>query len=529
MLMARFTTERNWLPAKWLRAGVFASVFACVALVFVLNAFAEKAKVPNKAQQKRDLFLKSLQQMQDEFAAELEKIASFCETNQLKLEAEEIRKLAQPLESNVIQGENLPRQVQLEIPRNLPEVERSWRTQLRTAQTEYATKLIAKANKAIDAGSISLAYDLVRETARHDPDHKAARRLLGYVQHQNEWVTLYTDRMLTQKYKWTDKFGWLKADQVERYNNGERFFGKWMSVQKEAELRRDFKNAWEVRTDHFKIYTNHSLEMGVELGKHLEDFYRIFFQTFAGFISQRAELKNLFMGKASSSAITDPFVVRYYRTKEDYINHLQKATQLPNIAKTSGMYLTSDSDSGKGIAHFFHNTQVSEEDRLATMFHEATHQLFSEAYAVSRNKRVGVNSDFWAIEGIACYMESFQKQGETFSLGDPKYIRFQNAQYRWAKDNYFVPLENLSRLGADAFQVDPSIEKNYSQGSGLAHFFMHYQNGIYRDEFITYLAGIYSKVDRVRNHPPSLFELTGVPFEELDQQYRDYISELKTE
>jgi hypothetical protein len=504
-----------------------------IALFFVLNLNAAKIKAPSKAilkkaQEKRKQFQKTLDEMHTEFVAELEKIAVDCERNKLTLEAEEIRKLCQPLESNVVQGENLPRQVQLEISRDLPEVERSWRIRLRNAQSDYAVKLFTQANKAIDTGSITQAYDLVREAARHDPDHKAARRLLGYVQHGNEWVTFYTDRMLSDKYKWTDRFGWLKAEHVERYNQGERFFHSWMSAKKEAELRRDFKNAWEVRTDHYKIYTNHSLEMGVELGRHLEDFYRIFFQTFAGFVSSRAELKNLFTGGKLSTAVTEPFVVHYYRNKEDYVIRLQK-TQLRNIDKTTGMYLSAELNATKGIAHFFHDTTVSKEERLSTMFHEATHQLFSEAYSGSKNKRVGVNSDFWAIEGIACYMESFQKQGETFSLGDPTYIRFQNAQYRLLTDHHFVPLQNLRSMGADAFQADPNIEKNYSQGAGLAHFFMHYENGLYRDEFITYLAGIYSKIDRVRNSPPGLQDLTNVTYVELDRQYRDYITELKTE
>lgn len=511
-----------------------------VALALLLNSLnggpsptqlsgATKARVAPRVRDKRDQFVKTLHQLQSEFVVELEKIATYCEDNQLTLESDEIRKLAKPLESNVVQGENLPRQVLLEIPRELPEVERNWRIRLRTAQSEHAGKLFAKATKAIDAGWISMAYDLVRECARHDSDHKAARRLLGFVRHGNEWVTVFTDKMLNQKYQWSDKYGWLKADQAARYAEGERFYrGTWMSAQKESELRRDFENAWTVRTDHFKIVTNHSLEMGVELGKRLEDFYRIFFQTFAGFVSTRGELQKLFSGTSNTNIVAEPFLVHYYRTREDYVIQLRKAGQ-QNIGRTTGMYLSADSAAGKGVAHFFHDTEASQEDRLSTMFHEATHQLFSEAYTGGRNKRVGIKSDFWAIEAIACYMESFEKQGEHFSLGDPAYIRFQNAQFRYLNDNYYVPLQSLSAMGADAFQNDPSIEKNYSQGAGLAHFFMHYEDGLYRDEFITYLAAIYSKNERVRNNPPGLDELTQVKFSELDQQYRSYITDLKTE
>ena len=160
------------------------------------------------------------------------------------------------------------------------------------------------------------------------------------------------------------------------------------------------------------------------------------------------------------------------------------------------------------------------------MFHEATHQLFAEAYTT--NQQIGVESDFWVIEAIACYMESFQRQGETFSLGNPQYIRFQNAQHRLLNDNYFVPLQQLCGKGMQNFQNDPSISKNYSQGAGLAHFFMHYDDGAYRDGFITYLSDIYSKNPNVRLKPRTLPQLTEVSFEKLDQQYRGYITELDT-
>ena len=234
----------------------------------------------------REKFQVALKTSQTEFAAKLEEIAQYCDQQDLTLEADEIRKLARPLNPDVVQGENLPRQVQLEIPKNLPEVEKTWRQRLRACQKEHADKLFTRAKTALDAGLISLAYDLVREVARHNPDHRFARRLLGYTQYENEWVTFYAEKKLKQKYVLTEQFGWLKSDQVKRYENGERYYnGEWMSAQREAELRRDFAHAWVIQTDHYKIYTNHSLEMGVELGRHLEDFYRIFFQTFAGFLS----------------------------------------------------------------------------------------------------------------------------------------------------------------------------------------------------------------------------------------------------
>lgn len=516
------------MTSRCRRRSVLFGLVGCLVFCASLSAQTATSRLTREKEKAFAKFQAAIQEARAEFNGKLEELAKSCDAQKLTLEAEEIRDLAKPLNPNVVQGKNLPRQVQLEIPKTLPDVERKWRQELRTLQTEYAKDLFNRAKIAKDTGRISLAYDLVREVARHDPDHKFARRLLGYVRYQDEWVTFHEKKMLEQKYVLTEKFGWLKADQVERYNNGERFYNnKWISAAKEAELRRNFKQAWVIKTDHYEIRTNHSLEMGVELGRHLEDFYRIFFQTFAGFLNKPSELSKLFSdGTTSEGTAAKKFVVHYYRTKDEYVQTLKGVTSLGTLIEgTSGLYLSGNRRTpGQSIAHFFHNTEATQEERLATMFHEATHQLFSEAY--TSNTDVGVNSDFWVIEAIACYMESFQCSEDTFSLGNPQYIRFQNAQYRVVE--YYRPLQELCQLGQKAFQADPNISKNYSQGSGLAHFFMHYEDGVYRDAFIAYLSDIYSDIQKVRTSPRSLEQLTEVPFEKLDQQYRDYIGALKT-
>ena len=139
-----------------------------------------------------------------------------------------------------------------------------------------------------------------------------------------------------------------------------------------------------------------------------------------------------------------------------------------------------------------------------------------------------MKANFWIIEGIACYMESFQQDGEHTSLGDPSYIRFQNAQHRYVIDKYYVPLARFAAMGGEEFQHVPKDElpKNYTQASGLTHFFLHYEDGIYREALIKHLSDIYSLNLRVRDNPRGLDKLTGVSYSELDRQYGKYISQL---
>jgi hypothetical protein len=183
---------------------------------------------------------------------------------------------------------------------------------------------------------------------------------------------------------------------------------------------------------------------------------------------------------------------------------------------TNGVYLTGDR-----VAYFFYNPDQHEQD---TLFHEATHQLF---YENLRSKRtVALDANFWIVEGIACYMESYQAENGRYSVGDPHHIRIQNARERCVLDNYYVPLEKFAAMGMKDFQESPQIRKNYSQAAGLAHFFMQYEGGRYRDALIEHLAEIYHTTGRERAFVRGLDDLTGVSYADLDRQYVEYMHSL---
>jgi hypothetical protein len=180
---------------------------------------------------------------------------------------------------------------------------------------------------------------------------------------------------------------------------------------------------------------------------------------------------------------------------------------------------------------------------LSTAFHEATHQIFDMAtindrLSAARKRRIELrqprvtpwvmceHSNFWILEGIACYVESFEINDGVISVGRPDYIRFVAAQQRLLRDNFFVPLQVLSSLGKDAFQHHANRPQLYSQGSGVAHFLLHYDNGAYRDAFVKLLAAAYRPDLKRVTEDPSLERMTGVKFAVLDQQYREHMENL---
>lgn len=491
----------GWLGALWL---------ACVV-------------APAAAQSRPKVALSALQQSHAElrfdYADDLQKLIDYCEERQLTEGVAEIRRYLIEPKSTTIRAVSLPQAFQPELAADLSNDERHWRTQLGVRRKEYAKQLYLLSRRALNAGYPGLAFDLVRELVMHDPDHAKGRELLGYVPFEGTWVTPYARSMLLKGYVRHPKFGWILKRDQPRYDAGERQVdGRWMSVEKEAEIRRDFAHAWEIRTDHYLIKTNVSLERGVEFGQALEDFYEFFHQTFAGFFNDPDHLKKVFDGTAPSVSKTPrPYLVNYYKDRDEYITRLKPL--FPSIEVTNGIYLTD----GR-TAHFYLDPQANQD---ATLFHEATHQLFFESHPLIRP--IAKTGHFWIVEGIACYMESFQRENGAFSVGDPRYIRFEGARRNALQEKYYVPLRKFSEMGMRDFQEAPMLAKNYTQAAGLAHFFMQYEEGRYRDAVVNQLVQLYSGNPRKRDFPQGLDELTGETYEELDRQYVEFLQQSQTD
>lgn len=509
---------------------------------------------PAIAQSERDERTLRIQQqkheeLREDFRKELERVAAWCEDNGMVEAAGRTRQLAQPPGDGTLSEARLPRAVQPVIPPGAVDTQRLWYGKLATAQKGYARELYRLSRTVLRLGYPSYAMQLVQEVALHDPDNKNARRLLGFVLFQDkrraderdyrgEWVTPFEAKMLggSKRRVWSE-WGWVPEADLPKYQQGLRpWKGAWVSAEKEAEIRRDFRNAWEVETEHFLVKTNYSLERGVEIASQLEDYYAFFRRTFAAFFETPEELQKRFTGsgrRRGRPAAPRQMEVHYYRTKDEYVQRLIR--KIPQIAMTEGLYYEQDKTS-----YFFHNPSREND---GTLFHEATHQFFDVPTAQHRadaariraralNQRtyhnwvIGEKSNFWMVEAIACYMESFEPTPTGNRLGNPDYLRFRAAHYRLTESDFYMPLREFTKMGIRDFQSHSSIAMLYTQASGLAHFLMHYDNGRYRDALISFIAQLYRPDLKNTLAEPSLERLTGVSYEELDRQYKDYMSGL---
>jgi len=503
------------LPSRQL--AILAAVLLCFELTVPNCAIAQPAKAKNSLQVAQDLHRKRYR----EFSNEIKKLADDCDEKGLNDEANEVRSRDFEADFQSFHVNKLPTEVQSDVSVNANGVEqRIWQKRLRYLETEYAKDLYIQSRAALRHKLTTHAYNLIREAALHDPDNEQVRKILGFVRRKNEWVTPFAAKQMNEGKIWHDKFGWLLKTHVDRYEDGERLFRtQWISAEKEKLRRTDFGSAWEVRTDHYLIKTNVSLEKGVEMGKALEDFYGVFTETFAAFFNTPEQLQKLFDTPVNNIRADRWYTVHFYRSREEYIERMRKF--FPAIEQTNGVYLTSDR-----IAHFYFDPN---RDHEGTLFHEATHQLFYESEKTTRT--ICDNHHFWIIEGIACYMESFQRNEDgTFSLGDLSHIRFFGARNNLLRKNYYVPLREFSGFGMQEFQLqpEPTLAKNYTQAAGLARFFMHYDNGRYREALVKHLTQLYSASSRVREDAESLDELTGIEFTELDRQYAEDAAEVDT-
>jgi hypothetical protein len=506
-------------PAQHVPHNGNASASHGVALLLATVLLCGPGSAVAEPSSRLELFRTQHAQLRKDHLTALDKIRAFCAAERLSEGVRAVEAAIGQAATKPATNLQLPNEVAPGLSPDLPAPQRQWQSQLRTQRRKHAQALFVLSRRVLKAAYTSFAYDLVRESAASDPDSRPARLLLGFVRSGKRWVTPFAAAQLRRRHVWHSKFGWLPASHVEKYDSGQRFFKRrWVSLQREAELRRDFRNAWEVRTDHFLVRTNHSLEEGVALAESLETFYRFFHSTFAGFFKTPEQIQKLFDGSirvtgSQSRTPPRPHVVHFYRDRDEYRRTLKQ--RIPQIDITNGLYMPEDR-----IAYFFHGEPVDPLFPRATLFHEATHQLLYESQ--SRQRPIAHNANFWIVEGFACYMESFQPSPSGYNIGDPNYVRFHWARHRVLKQQYYIPLKTFASMGMRAFQTDPNISRNYSQASGLAHFLLHHDGGRYRDALIRHLSEIYTPGRRIS--VSSLETLTRVGTGELDRQYRRYLA-----
>jgi hypothetical protein len=197
-----------------------------------------------------------------------------------------------------------------------------------------------------------------------------------------------------------------------------------------------------------------------------------------------------------------------FKTRQEYVAHVGPAHS--KAAATLGIY-----DDKQRIAYFF----AGDKSVYPTWFHEGTHQLFQEGIAGTRGEP-GQERSFWALEGVALYMESLAQHDGYWTVGGCEADRLQFARYRVLSGDLALPLERIDGLSREALQTSEDIGRIYTQAAGLAHFFMDGDSGRNRDAFVALLTAIYRGADRA----DTLAKACGASAAELDSKYKEFLN-----
>jgi len=175
------------------------------------------------------------------------------------------------------------------------------KTTILPERKKQAEECFRRARLACEQDDVGAALRWATRAVYLDPNHEDARRVLGYRRIGDVWAGSYAARRLEKGELWHSQYGWVLAEDVARYEAGERRLGKqWISIEEDARRHRTIKKGWQIRTDHFRVVTNHRREDASELAVRLETLYQLWQQLFGGFYLDAPQLLKRFDGKAIS-------------------------------------------------------------------------------------------------------------------------------------------------------------------------------------------------------------------------------------
>ena len=239
-----------------------------------------------------------------------------------------------------------------------------------------------------ESGQYALASVCLRAVLERDPDHKEARRLLGYVPHGGGWATPFAVRQLEKNNVNHPTFGWVPADWVpiwsrasfppRRARVSER--PQWLPVAEADRLQGRLEPALEVRHRALRDPDERASGRSHHLRPPPRGLSRPVHDPVADILGENLPLDPPFQESetrpVTACATTKLHQVWYFASKAEFVEHLSP-TLGPEVALNLGFYDPPKSGRGRVPAYFYRDPdgQIPE---IATLYHEVSHQLLFE-------------------------------------------------------------------------------------------------------------------------------------------------------
>ena len=345
---------------------------------------------------------------------------------------------------------------------------------------KHAAALFELATQEAASGNSAWAYQLLHEILFFWPDHRQTRKYLGH--------RISGD----QKKSWRVKPDRLR---IKRATKTEKQFN-WPA-----------KSYWVASTNNFQITSSANKEQTRELAESLQRWEDVWRQVFFEFHNSGKNLNRWIEGSSKRPISRRKFKVFFFKNHNQFVESLHDSN--PGISASTGYY-----NDVNRIAYFFADEDPSISD---TWRHEMTHQLFQE----TRSAKPGVFIDgyLWLGEGIAMYLESLVDHGSYATLGGFDSRRLQFARLRRLKEQFRIPIDELSSMSLPEFQALPEIAKVYSQSAGITQYLMTADNGRNQKSLIDFLKLAYTgKLKR-----SSFEDAIGTSFRQIETGYDEFL------
>lgn len=382
-----------------------------------------------------------------------------------------------------------------------------------------------------------IAAECLRDVLARDPGHPEARRLLGFVPHgEGGWATPQAAQNLGSGMVLHPVFGWVPGDWTEHLDAGElpapradaNAPVRWLPAEEADALRRDFnQRPWKISTEHFDIATNVPLAEAIVFGRRLEALHDVFETVLADLLDPAASpLARRFREPVrQAQPESSRHVVWYLASRDEYVA-LARNRFGRDESLSLGFYL--DPRESRRFRQpprsYFYRDPDQSLTALATLFHEASHQvLFETAGPTQFDRNVG---QYWVWEGLGTYFETFTPlEDGSYELGGRVGPRVAKARTDIVEENRLVPLSEFTAMGEARFKDETLVYSYYAEAMAWTLFLMHHDHARHRDAFLEYVRDAYRGRFRPSVAGRKLIDRLGVDGPSLDGQLRTYLGE----
>jgi hypothetical protein len=463
---------------------------------------------------------KRTQKIQAKYCRDLERTIVWATKTGLKKDSAALLRQIRSINPDYKKLDSLEKRIEkaeeLEDADKIKTAKKSLVRRLATANKKQGKDLASLSTACMRVGLFTKAFDMISNVIEISPDDAKARKILGFKKDRKTktWITNWEYEK--RKKHFLTPEGWIEKKHKKDFEKGLRpYKGKWIPKERERQIRtRNEFGAYTVVTEHFEVKTNLGREKAYQFATRLENFYNQFFRVFIGYYDQVAGAKLLF----NRPDVKKQHVVILFPTRAEYLIHVkQEMGNDPLLRDSGGFYSPSIRKS-----RFYWNDNVEETYR--TLHHEVAHQLFAETKKTSRGGSQGNN---WVVEGIASYIETWKViDGRWLPGYEIENRRLQHTK-SFLDDNDDWTLGDFAKIGNKQFHKE-NRGLNYAISGSLCHFFMHYDDERYKEDFVRFLSAYYEgKVSESSLVSYIKVEGDGGVFATLDKQFRAYMSDLK--